>query len=45
MFGPTTSAQPVYVKSSCIEFVLAGLYSSDRISRSQKHGRIVYEIR
>jgi magnesium chelatase subunit I len=33
------------VRASCIEFVLAGLYSSDRISRSQKHGRITYEIR
>ncbi|MCS6852495.1 MAG: sigma 54-interacting transcriptional regulator, partial [Gemmataceae bacterium] len=31
------------VRASCIEFVLAGLYASDRISRSQKHGRIVYE--
>jgi magnesium chelatase subunit I len=33
------------VRASCIEFVLAGLYSADRISRSQKHGRITYEIR
>jgi magnesium chelatase subunit I len=33
------------VRASCIEFVLAGLYASDRISRSQKHGRITYEIR
>src|SRR5438270_9981201 len=33
------------VRASCIEFVLAGLYSTDRISRSQKHGRITYEIR
>jgi magnesium chelatase subunit I len=33
------------VRASCIEFVLAGLYASDRISRSQKHGRIVYEVR
>ncbi len=33
------------VRASCIEFVLAGLYSDDRISRSQKHGRITYEIR
>ncbi|MGE3808293.1 MAG: magnesium chelatase [Gemmataceae bacterium] len=31
------------VRASCIEFVLAGLYSTDRISRSQKHGRITYE--
>jgi magnesium chelatase subunit I len=32
------------VRASCMEFVLAGLYASDRISRSQKHGRISYEI-
>jgi magnesium chelatase subunit I len=33
------------VRASCVEFVLAGLYSADRISRSQKHGRIVYELK
>ncbi len=33
------------VRASCVEFVLAGLYAADRISRSQKHGRITYEIR
>lgn len=32
------------VRASCVEFVLAGLYASDQISRSQKHGRITYEI-
>lgn len=32
------------VRASCMEFVLAGLYASDRISRSQRHGRIVYRI-
>src|SRR5438876_1077336 len=26
------------VRASCVEFVLAGLYASDRISRSQRHG-------
>ncbi|HEY4232809.1 MAG TPA: magnesium chelatase [Lacipirellulaceae bacterium] len=31
------------VRASCIEFVLAGLYATDRISRSQLRGRIVYE--
>ncbi len=31
------------VRASCVEFVLAGLYAKDRISRSQKHGRIAYE--
>ncbi len=33
------------VRASCVEFVLAGLYAGDRISRSQKHGRITYELR
>jgi magnesium chelatase subunit I len=33
------------VRASCAEFVLAGLYASDRISRAQKHGRITYEIK
>src|SRR5260370_29174397 len=31
------------VRASCVEFVLAGLYAGDRISRATKHGRIVYE--
>ena len=30
------------MRASCVEFVLAGLYSMDRISRSQAHGQIVY---
>ena len=39
------AAENEAVRASCVEFVLAGLYASDRISRSQKHGRIVYEVR
>jgi magnesium chelatase subunit I len=31
------------VRASCVEFVLAGLYATDRISRAQRHGRITYE--
>ena len=31
------------MRASCVEFVLAGLYATDRISRSSKHGKIVYE--
>ncbi len=31
------------VRASCVEFVLAGLYALDRISRSQSHGSIYYE--
>ncbi len=32
------------VRASCVEFVLAGLYCSERISRSQRHGKIEYEV-
>lgn len=32
------------VRASCVEFILAGLYATDRISRSQHHGRIQYEV-
>src|SRR2546421_2886798 len=38
--NPSTSDA---VRASCIEFVLAGLYATDKISRSTKHGRITYE--
>ncbi|RIK78753.1 MAG: magnesium chelatase [Planctomycetota bacterium] len=38
------ASQDPAVRASCIEFVLAGLYATDRISRSQRHGRIVYEL-
>jgi magnesium chelatase subunit I len=31
------------IRASCVEFVLAGLYASDRISRSSRHGRMTYE--
>ncbi len=31
------------IRASCVEFVLAGLYASDRISRHQKHGKIEYQ--
>jgi magnesium chelatase subunit I len=32
------------VRASCVEFVLAGLYAMDRISRAQHHGRVSYEF-
>jgi magnesium chelatase subunit I len=32
------------VRASCVEFILAGLYATDQISRSQVRGRIVYEV-
>ena len=38
------ASQDTAVRASCVEFVLAGLYAMDRISRAQHHGRITYEI-
>lgn len=32
------------MRASCVEFVLAGLHALDRISRAQRHGRIVYDV-
>jgi len=43
-FEVNAAADPA-VRASCVEFVLAGLYAGDRISRSQRHGRVEYEIR
>lgn len=37
-------AESPAVRASCVEFVLAGLYAKDQISRSQHHGRITYEL-
>jgi magnesium chelatase subunit I len=39
------TAESDAIRASCVEFVLAGLYASDRISRSQSHGVITYEIK
>ena len=38
------AAENEAIRASCVEFVLAGLYASDRISRNQKHGKIEYEF-
>jgi magnesium chelatase subunit I len=38
------AAESPAVRASCVEFVLAGLYAGDKISRAQHHGRITYEI-
>ncbi len=38
-------AESLAVRASCLEFVLAGLHATDKISRHQKHGRISYEVR
>ena len=32
------------MRASCVEFVLAGLYSTEKISRSQRHGIVTYDI-
>ena len=42
-FDLNASKEPA-VRASCVEFVLAGLHATDRISRSQKHGVVSYEI-
>jgi magnesium chelatase subunit I len=37
-------SQDAAVRASCVEFILAGLYVTDRISRAEYRGKIVYEI-
>ncbi|MEQ1854717.1 MAG: magnesium chelatase, partial [Chthoniobacteraceae bacterium] len=37
------SATDPAVRASCVEFVLAGLWAGDKISRATRHGRVVYE--
>jgi magnesium chelatase subunit I len=37
------AARDPAVRASCIEFVLAGLHATDRISRIQSHGKTVYD--
>jgi len=32
------------MRASCVEFVLAGLHATERISRSQKHGVVSYDL-
>jgi len=32
------------VRASCVEFVLAGLHAIDRVSRTERHGRVSYEV-
>jgi magnesium chelatase subunit I len=41
-FEVNASGDPA-VRASCIEFVLAGLYATEQISRIQAHGRTVYD--
>ncbi len=42
-FEVNASGDPA-VRASCVEFVLAGLYAMDKISRAQRHGQITYEV-
>ncbi len=42
-FEVNASSSPA-MRASCVEFVLAGLHATDRISRAQTRGRIVYEV-
>jgi magnesium chelatase subunit I len=42
-FEVNASGEPS-VRASCVEFVLAGLYSLEKISRAQQHGQIVYQV-
>lgn len=38
------AAEDPAVRASCVEFVLAGLWATDRISRGVRHGRVEYEV-
>ncbi len=42
-FEVNASGDPA-IRASCVEFVLAGLYATDQLSRSQTNGRIRYEF-
>ena len=42
-FEVNASEDPA-VRASCVEFVLAGLHATDRISRAQHRGGMTYEI-
>jgi len=41
-FEVNASSEPA-VRASCVEFVLAGLWASDKISRSERFGRMEFE--
>ena len=42
-FEVNASGDPT-IRASCVEFILAGLYAMEKISRAQQHGRMVYEV-
>jgi magnesium chelatase subunit I len=41
-FEVNSSGDPA-VRASCVEFVLAGLWASDKVSRSVRHGRVEFQ--
>lgn len=43
-FEVNASSTPA-MRASCVEFVLAGLYAMERVSRIQRHGVVSYEVR
>jgi magnesium chelatase subunit I len=38
------AAEDPAVRASCVEFILAGLWATDRISRGERHGCLEYVI-
>ena len=42
-FEVNSSSDPA-VRASCVEFILAGMYAMDRISRAQQYGTSTYEF-
>jgi magnesium chelatase subunit I len=42
-FEVNASSNPA-VRASCVEFVLAGLWATDQVSRTERHGRVSYEV-
>jgi magnesium chelatase subunit I len=38
------ASESAAVRASCVEFVLAGLHATDRISRAQRHGVVTYAV-
>jgi magnesium chelatase subunit I len=43
-FEVNASSTPA-MRASCVEFILAGLYALERVSRIQRHGVVSYEFR
>jgi magnesium chelatase subunit I len=38
------ASESAAMRASCVEFILAGLHATDRISRAQRHGVMTYEL-